>query len=670
MRIIVARKISRAFFLLLFVWFCLVTSVGVKWWQIRGWPVNLFLQLDPLIALTTILTTKTLYAGLWWAIATIVLTIVLGRFFCGWVCPFGTLQQFAGLVTTRDSTDAQQIEKRISKNRYHPAQTIKYFLLLFFLGAAAAEFLSKLPSGISGLWLLAGAIGSLAASRAILAITGLRAPSKKPVKNIGSLFSKWVPFVAACLFVAWCVAGQGLAGASLQIGLLDPICLVSRSVNLVLLPIFQESQLSQLGLASSQRFTVGALIIGTIFAASLLLCLRVPRFYCRFVCPLGALFGILGRYSIWRVGTSRAQCEGCGQSCNRCSISCEGACEPSGKIRINECILCMNCLWTCPRRLISYRTSPSAAGELITPDLSKRGFMVSLVSGIAYVPIVRMAGGLEARWPPALIRPPGALVESDFLRRCVKCGQCMRICPTNIIQPAISQGGLEGLWTPVLDFRAGTSGCQYSCVACSRVCPSAAIRFLSLDEKQGRNSFSAAGPIRLGTAFVNRGRCLPWAMDKPCIVCQEVCPLTPKAIFTREHFVPIRSGRFTVEMADNLTLTVSHANIGGAGLIPGSFAKGDYYCREILASDNPPRRKILWNSERQIVLSPDHHDSPAPSSGSLIDIEIRLRQPHVDLDRCIGCGTCEHECPVAGRKAIRITAENESRSRRHRLLLG
>jgi len=41
----------------------------------------------------------------------------------------------------------------------------------------------------------------------------------------------------------------------------------------------------------------------------------------------------------------------------------------------------------------------------------------------------------------------------------------------------------------------------------------------------------------------------------------------------------------------------------------------------------------------------------------------------VDPAQCIGCGVCEHECPVKGRRAIRVTAENETRQARHRLLL-
>jgi hypothetical protein len=62
----------------------------------------------------------------------------------------------------------------------------------------------------------------------------------------------------------------------------------------------------------------------------------------------------------------------------------------------------------------------------------------------------------------------------------------------------------------------------------------------NLDERMGTGPYENQGPIRIGMAFVDHGRCLPWAMDLPCIVCQENCPVSPKAIFTREIFQPVR----------------------------------------------------------------------------------------------------------------------------------
>ncbi|MGD8758514.1 MAG: 4Fe-4S binding protein, partial [Deltaproteobacteria bacterium] len=471
-----------------------------------------------------------------------------------------------------------------------------------------------------------------------------------------SSMAYWVVGVAVWMLLAWSLSGHSLIGASLQTGLLDPIPLMHRSINLVILPLV-DGVTHQL--AVSQRHTLGAWLIGAIFLAAILLNLSTPRFYCRFVCPLGALFGVLSRYALWRVGKNQSECS----QCARCEAACEGACEPSTKIRISECVLCMNCLDTCREDLMGYGTTPSELGEIVSPDLSRRGFVVSLLSGVAAVPVTRLGGTLGASWSPTLIRPPGALGEEDFLKRCIKCGQCMRICPTNIIHPAHLQGGLEGFWTPVLDFRAGTSGCQYNCIACGHVCPTAAIRPITVDEKQGKNDFAPGGPIRLGTAFVDRGRCLPWAMDKPCIVCQENCPVSPKAIFTREHFSPVRAGPFMVKSIDGMTVTLQ-----GGNLKPGAVATGDHVCRTINQKESG-RWKILENTESVLVLSPDLTKPGLPEAGNHVEIQIRLKQPYVDLKRCIGCGICEHECPVRGRRAIRVTAENESRSKEHTLLL-
>jgi polyferredoxin len=140
MRIVTARRITQVFFFLLFIWFCIVTTIGVKWWQLRGWPVNWLLQLDPLVAVATMLSTQSLYRGLLWALVTVVLTILLGRFFCSWVCPFGTLHHFVGYLSRR----RKKVSEKIALNQYHPGQSIKYYLLIFLLTAAASGPLGRM----------------------------------------------------------------------------------------------------------------------------------------------------------------------------------------------------------------------------------------------------------------------------------------------------------------------------------------------------------------------------------------------------------------------------------------------------------------------------------------------------------------------------------------------
>jgi len=578
MKTVHTRRISQTFFFVLFVWFCIVSTVGTEFWRMRNWPVNLFLWLDPLAAIGTALTTHSLYKPLLWALLTLVLTIIFGRFFCSWVCPFGSLHHFVGFLGNRKKNTARRVEL----NKYRKAQGIKYLVLVFFLAMAA--------------------------------------------------FPSWA--------------------ATLQSGLLDPIPLVTRSFNLVLLAVFDRSANI---VTAGARYYQTAWLIFAFFLAAVLLNLVIPRFYCRFICPLGALFGLVSRFSLWRIGKNQSEC----RMCRLCEKACEGGCEPSGNIKISECVLCFNCLDPCPDEIVRYQAAPSRAGEVTNPDISRRGFALSLVSGVFAVPVLRLGNKLGANWYHKVIRPPGALPEEEFLKRCIKCGQCMRVCPTNVLQPAGIDGGLEGLWTPVLNNRIGSSGCQLNCIACSEVCPTAAIRPISLDEKLGTGPFEAAGPIKLGIAFVDRNRCLPWAMDKPCIVCQENCPVSPKAIYTRTDFVTIRDGILTVEKVVGDTI-----EFRGAALAADKLATGDYYC----LFENGRRVKITANSDSSIEISAEK-STPMPVRGGVVQIQVRLQRPYVDIERCIGCGVCEHECPVSGLRGIRVSAEDESRSSGRKLLL-
>ena len=55
MSIVTARRISQVFFVVLFFWFCVVSTLGDLPWQLRGWPVNWLLELDPLVGIATLL---------------------------------------------------------------------------------------------------------------------------------------------------------------------------------------------------------------------------------------------------------------------------------------------------------------------------------------------------------------------------------------------------------------------------------------------------------------------------------------------------------------------------------------------------------------------------------------------------------------------------------------
>ena len=647
MNILTTRRISQVFFFILFVWFCLAATVGERWFQLRGWPVNWFLQLDPLVGLGTLLTTRTLYAGLVWGLITVVVTILLGRFFCGWLCPFGTIHQFVGYLARRKRT----IKAKMALNRYHPAQSIKYWILIFLLIMAATSLAVdalRLPRTAP-----AGFVILLILGLVVLIVMAVRqAKLNGPKTTLAVVIIGGIWVLASFLFHK-----NWRPMASLQIGLLDPIPLVYRSINLVLLPLVDHTTLPAL---STSRLYAGTGSIAFIFVAAVLLNFIRPRFYCRFVCPLGALFGVLGRFAIWRIGKSREECI----DCHLCEKNCEGACQPTGRIRTAECVLCLNCIDDCHHGLMGFHTAPSATGEIPSLDLSRREFLTATVSGAAAIPLLRIGGNPGPNWNSRLVRPPGSLPENQFLSRCIKCGQCMRICPTNVIHPAGLTAGLEGVWTPVLNFRIGTSGCQHNCIACGNLCPTAAIRPISLAERQGRDQYAERGPVKIGTAFIDRGRCLPWAMDRPCIVCQENCPVSPKAIFTRELFNVVRLQQpLVVKSAD-----ATRIEFQTDALVANQYATGDYFCVVPESSDRR-RRPIIANSSSSLTVDAKVPFEVPPQAQQAVLIQIRLQQPYVDPGLCIGCGVCEHECPVLGKRAIRVTAENESRAREHALLI-
>ncbi len=578
MKIVTTRRISQLFFFVLFVWFCIVSTVGDKIFQLRNWPVNWLLQLDPLVALGTILTSHTLYTGLLWALATVILTIIVGRFFCSWVCPFGSMHHFIGYLGRRK----KPVAKKIDLNTYRNAQRIKYVILFVLLGMA--------------------------------------------------LF----PSMAA----------------TLQLGLLDPIPLVTRSFNMIIVAIGDKP--FNVIFPNDRFYELGWLTFG-IFAGALLLNLAIPRFFCRFICPLGAFFGIINRFAIWRIGKNQSDCI----QCRMCEQNCEGGCEPAGTFRNSECVLCMNCLNDCTHGLIAYQAQKSRAGEITGPDISRRGVVLSLAGGVLAVPAIRLGGKLSANFSNKLIRPPGSLAEPEFLDRCIKCGQCMRVCPTNVIQPASLEGGLETLWTPILNNRIGSSGCQLNCTACGNICPTGAIRPITLEEKIGFGEFADVGPIKMGTAFVDRNRCLPWAFNRPCLVCEENCPISPKAIYTVEYYRTIRDGVAKIKAVSGKTIEFEQS-----AFAPEQLASGDYYC----TNSSGQRSRILKNRENSVELV-DSGFIDNDLVGQMVSIQVHLKGPVVDPQKCIGCGVCEHECPVSGKKAIRVSAEGETRSLDRKLFI-
>ncbi len=137
---------------------------------------------------------------------------------------------------------------------------------------------------------------------------------------------------------------------------------------------------------------------------------------------------------------------------------------------------------------------------------------------------------------PALIRPPGSLPEEDFLSQCIRCGECMKVCPTNAVQPAMFESGLQGMWSPLLNMREGY--CEYKCNMCTEVCPTGAIAKLPLEKKK---------TTKIGLSMVDKNRCVAYAYGTECRVCRDHCPLPDKAINLVEASVLVNTKMLTIK---------------------------------------------------------------------------------------------------------------------------
>jgi len=176
----------------------------------------------------------------------------------------------------------------------------------------------------------------------------------------------------------------------------------------------------------------------------------------------------------------------------------------------------MDCLKSCPTSQIKFAPGLSMQKKL-PYDPSRRQLL--LTGGITLFGLAALeTRSTENSRSNFLLRPPGA--ENDaLLQKCLRCGLCMRSCPTGALQPSTVESGLEGLFTPVLVPRLGY--CLYTCNNCGQVCPVQAIPPLPLVEKR---------TTVIGNAFIDHNRCIPWADGTTCIVCEEMCPLPKKAI--------------------------------------------------------------------------------------------------------------------------------------------
>ncbi|MDD4860084.1 MAG: 4Fe-4S binding protein, partial [Dehalococcoidales bacterium] len=265
---------------------------------------------------------------------------------------------------------------------------------------------------------------------------------------------------------------------------------------------------------NDQPFWGPNIAIAAFFAVVLALNAIRSRFWCRYLCPLGGLLALIGKIAWLRHYVDEKKCISCGRCATICPTT---AIDPAQKFAANtaECITCLSCAEVCPTRAISFRNNWRLSPQYHDP--SRRKFLVTLSLAAVAAAALRIIPLLGAKIA-GFIRPPGS-TEVSLRTKCIRCGECARICPTGVIQPAVSPGDRGKPWTPKLETRLAY--CDFSCNSCGQVCPTGAIAPLSLEQKR---------KAVIGIARIDRTRCIPWNEGTPCGVCEEMCPVPQKAI--------------------------------------------------------------------------------------------------------------------------------------------
>jgi polyferredoxin len=451
------RRLIQVLFLALFLGLLTLTV-----WPLGRVFLGAFLVVDPLMALNSAVGGVVRWEMLL-SVALLLSPLVLGRAFCGYVCPLGTVIEVTG--------PRQQLP---GPRRGHEwVRRLPPFVLVAVLGfilLGSAAFLVFDPLSLltrSATTLLFPALDRLA--RLAGDVLYLAPPLRGAVDAVTSVLTGRIIFAHPLAF-------------ALQLGIFG------------------------------------------MFAGIVSLSWVERRLWCRHLCPLGALLGLVGRFAIVGRVVDQSRCVGC----RRCEAVCPLDAVRDGGLSTDpsRCQFGLECADACPEAAISI----GLRSRKTVYDPSRRALLAAgataLVGGFFL-----FTGLARAERVVYLVRPPGSRPENRFLGLCSRCGQCMKVCPTNVIQPAVLVAGIEGIMTPHMDFEHGY--CDYSCNECGKVCPTGAIEKLALEVKRS---------TVIGRAYIDKNRCLPWADATNCLVCQELCPIPDKAIVFIEEAATAPTG--------------------------------------------------------------------------------------------------------------------------------
>lgn len=230
------------------------------------------------------------------------------------------------------------------------------------------------------------------------------------------------------------------------------------------------------------------------------------RYFCTNICPVGTILGLISRYSLYKININPDNCVACGLCTQKCPSGCINV---KNKTIDNEtCVKCLKCLTLCHNHGIAYiKKHPHRPQSTPPIDLSRRNFLVKAAT--LSVLVAAYKGGILlsqdiAKKIKSVILPPGAGSPKKFANTCLNCNLCVKNCPMNIIKKANSS-------VSTVHIEYNKNFCSYECNKCAQICPTGALKRLSLADKK---------KTQIGLASVNPDVCIQ------CGLCIRECPNT------------------------------------------------------------------------------------------------------------------------------------------------
>jgi len=415
----------------------------------------------------------------------VILALLFGRIYCSILCPLGILQD----IINRIFSFKRKKTKGIRRFAYHkPLNGLRYGLLMVV---------------------------------SVLAVLGFTLPLLflDPYSNFGRIADQL--FRPAIMWI----------NNQLSMGLaqMDNYALVTVAIKTV----------STFGWVTALT-TLIVLIVMVIFHG---------RLFCNTLCPVGATLSLLSRFSIFRIKIDPTKCINCKLCERNCKAEAINATEMT--VDTSRCVTCFNCLKDCPKDAISYTFAPTfltkTKKQPVNPTTQpsvketlsngRRNFLNTSALVVATIPTAILAQhglgprdgrgkgkGLGRRLQKheckedhldrsKPITPPGSISLERFRDSCTGCQLCVTHCPSQVLVPAGIEYGFEYMLHPYMSYKS--SYCNYNCTDCIDICPTGALKLLTLDQKQ---------TTQIGKVHFHRGKCVVKVDGTDCGACAEHCP--------------------------------------------------------------------------------------------------------------------------------------------------